>query len=77
MKYRFKAIKHAQNINLFDSAYIDHEAAIQAAFTYVDLFVENNTAVDKLLETVLDDNRRASLSFTHDETTYIVEPDLQ
>ncbi|VAW65933.1 hypothetical protein MNBD_GAMMA11-1372 [hydrothermal vent metagenome] len=77
MKYRFKAVKYSQNINLFENAYIDHDAAIQAAFAYVDLFVDNRTAVEKLVETVLDDNAGSSLSFTHDETTYTVEPVLQ
>ncbi len=81
MKYRFKAVKYSQNIDLFDSSYNSHNAAMQAAFAYVDLYVENNTAVDKLIETAVDDNCNASapgsLSFTHGDTTYIIEPDLQ
>jgi len=78
MKYRFKAVKYSQNIDLFDSSYNSHNAAMQAAFAYVDLYVENSTAVDKLIETAVDDNcNTRSLSFTHDDTTYIVEPDLQ
>ncbi|HED36214.1 MAG TPA: hypothetical protein ENJ08_18620 [Gammaproteobacteria bacterium] len=81
MKYRFKAVKYSQNIDLFDSSYNSHDAAMQAAFAYVDLYTENSTAVDKLIETAVDDNLNAStassLSFTHDDTTYIVEPDLQ
>ena len=55
MKYRFKAVKYSEDVNLFDRSYNSHEAAMQAAFAYVDLFVENDSAKEKLVHGVISD----------------------
>jgi len=77
MKYRFKAIKYSDNIHLFENSYKDHEGAMQAAFAYVDLFIENDRAMEKLIKTVINGEADTSLSFTHNDTTFIIEPDNQ
>ncbi len=75
MKYTFKAVKYSRNLNLFENSYSDHEAAMQAAFAYVDLYVDNNKAIEKLVKTAINGGTDTSLSFTHDDTTFIIEPE--
>ena len=75
MKYRFKAVKYSEDVNLFDRSYKDPEAAMQAAFAYVDLFVENDSAKEKLLHGVISDFNTSLLSFSHDDTLYMITPD--
>lgn len=79
MRYRFKAIHQAFNESensLFENSYLNHEAALQAAFAYVDIFVEDEQTVEKLVGSVLDNANSDSpcIRFSHNDTTYIVEP---
>jgi len=75
MKYRFKAINYSKNIDLFDRSYVDHEAAMQAAFAYVDLFVESDDAIDGYVHSIVSANNDSSMSFIHDDTVFIIAPD--
>ena len=77
MKYRFKAVKYSEDLNLFDRSYNSHEAAMQAAFAYVDLFVEDDSAKEKLVHGVISDFNTSLLSFSHDNTLFMIAPDMR